>query len=107
MFILSFPSSLFGIPLLVFIGASLGVDPNSIGGMYLNLFLMFVLGLVQWLWIVPRIWRRDPKIQVLGLPSTPAETPVPIFQPATAFEPLDTQFQTPVERVIRREDERL
>ena len=54
MFILSFPSSLFGIPLLVIVDYALGVDPNTIQGMYVNLFMLFVLGLVQWFWIVPR-----------------------------------------------------
>src|SRR5688572_1783034 len=68
MFILSFPSSLFGIPLLYFAQAAIGLDPNTIGGMYLNLFLLFVLGLVQWFWIVPRIWRNDPDVVILNLP---------------------------------------
>src|SRR5258707_15158571 len=51
MFILSFPSSLFGIPLFLVAHIALGLDPNTIEGMYLNLFLMFILGLVQWFWI--------------------------------------------------------
>lgn len=106
MFILSFPSSLFGIPLLVFIGASLGVDPNSIEGMYLNLFVLFVLGLVQWFWIVPRIWRRDPSVQVLNLPVSRDEIPVNLLRPAEVFAVYDECQHTPVERVIRREDGR-
>ena len=105
MFILSFPSSLFGIPLLVFVDASLGVDPNSIGGMYVNLLVMFVLGLVQWFWIVPRTWRRDPGVQVLNLPTTPAETRLQMFPPVEAFVALDEQQLTPIERVITQESE--
>ena len=100
MFILSFPSSLFGIPLLVFVGASLGVNPNSIEGMYLNLFLMFVLGLLQWFWVVPRIWMRYPKVQVLGLSGVPQECPRTV--PPDAFRPLDERQRTPVERVISK-----
>src|SRR5688500_5194403 len=56
MFILSFPSSL----LLFTVEALLGVYPRWIGGMYVNLLVLFVLGVVQWFWIVPRIWRSEP-----------------------------------------------
>jgi hypothetical protein len=66
---------------------------------------MFVLGLVQWFWVVPRIWRRHPDVQVLNLPATPAEAPLRIFEPARAFRALDEQQQTPIERVITRENE--
>ena len=99
MFILSFPSSLFGIPLLVFVDAALGVNPNSIAGMYVNLLVMFVLGLVQWFWVVPRIWRRYPKVQVLDLAGVRQE-PTRLV-PQDAFRPYDEREQTPVERVIR------
>ena len=106
MFILTFPSSLFGIPLLSFVGYALGVNPNSIEGMYLNLFVMFVLGLVQWFWIVPRIWRKDAKVQVLDLP-VPVETiPHHIFCPADSFREYDERDRTPIERVIREESSR-
>lgn len=99
MFILSFPSSLFGIPLLYISQIVLGVDPNSIGGMYLNLFLLFVLGLVQWFWIFPRLWRSESDIQTLNLPimSEPplleiGQNDIPIFNRDT---------RTPLERVIQ------
>lgn len=104
MFILTFPSSLFGIPLLFFTGDVLGVNPNSIEGMYLNLFVMFVLGLVQWFWIVPRIWRYDPKVQVLNLPSHTDPVPLQVFCPADCFKEYDERDQTPVERIIRNDD---
>ena len=105
MFILTFPSSLFGIPLLFFVGAVLGVNPNSIEGMYLNLFVMFILGLIQWFWIVPRVWRRDPDVQILDLPVSLKNAPTPLFQPAHAFSPYDEIDQTPLERIIRHERE--
>ena len=101
MFILTFPSSLFGIPLLLFVSSMLGVSPNSIEGMYLNLFVMFVLGLVQWFWIVPRIWRSDPKVQVLDLPVQRDIVPLQIFSPADSFAAYNDRGQTPVERIIR------
>lgn len=102
-FILSFPSSLFGVPLLFFAQAALGVDPNSIGGMYLNLFLLFVLGSVQWFWIVPRIWRNEPKIQVLKLPGK-ADMQLAESTQAGGFEVFDSQSRTPLERVLHDDD---
>lgn len=103
MFILTFPSSLFGIPLLFFVGYALGVNPNSIEGMYLNLFIMFVLGLVQWFWIVPRIFRGDTKVQILNLPAHPE--PLKVFNPADYFMAYDERDRTPVEKIIREEQD--
>lgn len=100
MFILSFPSSLFGIPLLLVVGYALGVDPNSIQGMYLNVFLLFVLGLVQWFWIVPRVWRSGPDVQVLNLPVSPNNEALPEASFDTQFESFNDRERTPVERVI-------
>jgi len=105
MFILSFPSSLFGLPLMFFVGDSIGVNPNSIEGMYLNLFVMFVLGLVQWFWVLPRIWRNDPKVQILDLPAKLEDRPMRVFAPAETFSAFDQRMQTPVERVLRQENE--
>lgn len=104
MFILTFPGSLFGMPLLIFVGAILGVDPNSIQGMYLNLFVMFVLGLVQWFWIVPRIWRNEPDVQILDLPDLGAIVPLQIPSPAKTLNTYDDRGRTPVERIIREDD---
>jgi hypothetical protein len=102
MFILSFPSSLFGIPLLMMIDFALGVDPNSIQGMYVNLFVLFVLGLVQWFWIVPRIWRHDPDIQMLDLPVMAETIRLPEMKRSNfEFGGFDEHERTPVERVIR------
>jgi len=104
MFILSFPSSLFGIPLLVIVDYALGVDPNSIQGMYLNLFLLFVLGLVQWFWIVPRVWRHDPDVQVLNLPVLSKLERLPEATRQTEFRTFDERERTPVERIIGDDD---
>jgi hypothetical protein len=106
MFILTFPSSLFGLPLLVFTGSMLGVDPNSISGMYLNLFVMFVLGLAQWFWIVPRIWAKSAKVQVLDIPVDTLHLPPLKFVPADIFQPYDERDRTPIERLIRDDAER-
>ncbi len=53
MFFLSFPMSLIGVPLGFFISKLLGIDPASIGGMYLSLLVLFVMGFVQWFLIAP------------------------------------------------------
>ena len=104
MFILSFPSSLFGIPLMFVVQAALGVDANTIGGMYLNLFLMFVLGLVQWFWIVPRLMRRNKDVQILGLDQETA-TP-PLISEKIVIDPdfFDSKSRTPLERAIGDDD---
>ena len=104
MFILTFPSSLLGLPLLVFVGAMLGVEPNSIEGMYLNLFVMFVLGLLQWFWIVPRVWGNSSKVQVLELPNLRDIVPFRLTNPAGAADTFDEQGCSPVERVIREDE---
>lgn len=100
MFILSFPTSLFGIPLLAVVGYVLGVDPNSIQGMYVNLFMLFVLGLVQWFWIVPRVWRSDPDVQVLNLPHSFSTKQLHEMSPDVQFEVFDERERTPVERIF-------
>jgi len=44
MFILSFPSSLFALPVLLLAQVFLGYDANTIGGMYVNLWLLLRSG---------------------------------------------------------------
>ncbi len=104
MFILSFPSSLFGVPLLVIVDYVLGVDPNSIQGMYVNLFMLFVLGLVQWFWIVPRVWRSDPEVQVLNLPVSPALGRMAEAPADANFNAFASRERSPVERLINEDD---
>lgn len=104
MFILSFPSSLFGLFAMIFVTASLRVDPDSIQGLYVNLLVMFALGLAQWFWIVPRIWRRDPAFQTveIGAGWRPRQAlPKPI--PDDIFIGCDADGRTPVECVINEE----
>ena len=95
MFILSFPSSLFGIPLMFFAQAALGVDANTIGGMYLNLFLMFVLGLVQWFWIFPRLVRMNKEVQTLDLDQEVITPLLPSEKKTIGPEIFDSRSRTP------------
>ena len=100
MFILSFPSSLFGLAAMFFVHATLSLKLESMEGLYVNLLVMFALGLVQWFWVVPRIWRNDPQIQTIEIP---LDLQVPLFKPAIptpAIPPYETDDRTPVERII-------
>ncbi len=104
MFILSFPSSLFGLPVMFFAGHVLQVNPNTMEGMYLNLFLLFVLGLVQWFWIVPRVWRNEPRLQMLNLPGVKSEIQLLEIAPANNVNFCDSQGLTRLEKVFQEKD---
>ena len=104
MFVLSFPSSLFGIPLLFMTDLALGLDPNSIKGMYVNLLILFVLGLVQWFWIVPRVLRSESTGQALDLLPTLITGALPERTIDMSAEFFDVKETTPLERVLRDED---
>ena len=101
MFILSFPSSLIGMPLLLIADYGLGVEPWSIEGRFLNLFLLFILGLVQWFWIAPRVGRNQPAMQVLDLKATPGR---PILAGGRAWDLFDTSKATPLERALHDDE---
>lgn len=100
MFILSFPSSLLAIPIMFYTQIALGIDPNTIGGMYLNLFLMFVLGLVQWFWVVPRLTKKDGAIKILNLNEIADHPRLPGQKTAIDTEFFDSRSRSPIERVI-------
>ncbi len=104
MFILSFPASLFGLPAIFFAGIVLDINPNSIEGMYLNLFLLFVFGLVQWFWIVPRVLRNEPRLQRLDLFGGESELrPLPA-KTDNNIPFCDVDGRTPLERVFEEKD---
>lgn len=101
MFILSFPSSLFGLVAMFFAQAAFSLRLESMEAMYVNLLVMFALGLVQWFWIVPRIWSRDPALQTVEI--GPGWTPrgaLPRAVPDEIFGHYDALGRTPVECII-------
>lgn len=106
MFILSFPSSLFGLVAMMFVDITLGMNANSIEGLYVNLLVMFTLGLVQWFWIIPRIWNRDPAFQTveIGTGWMPRQV-LPRAVPDEIFCRYDAGGRTPVECVIDQRSE--
>ena len=104
MFILSFPSSLFGLPMMLFAQVALDVNPNTMQGMYLNLFLLFVLGSVQWFWTFPRLLRNEPRFQMLNLLGGKSEPQLSAVKFDGNVEFCDSQGRTPVERIIHEKD---
>jgi hypothetical protein len=104
LFILSFPSSFFGLFALFLAGIALNINHNSIEGLYLNLVVLFTLGLVQWFWIVPRLLQTESPLQMLNLRGGKSEMN---FSKANVIEdakPFDLQGQTPLERVFQEKD---
>jgi len=94
MFTLSFPASVFALVLSPVAELILGIDAHSIGGLYFNLSMIFLLGAVQWFSIVPRIWRGNRKNHL-------SETAIlPEYIPPVAVEAFDSESRTPVERVF-------
>lgn len=104
MFILSFPCSLFGLPILLFAQGIMDVNPNSIQVIYLNLFLFFILGLVQWFWIVPRVLRNESSFQALNLLSGKLSAKLSEAKVNNEVESWDFNGQTPLERIIKEKD---
>jgi hypothetical protein len=69
MLVLSFPCSLFGLPVVFFAWYALDMKPHSVEGAYLNTILFFLLGAVQWFWIA-RFWSpTEPVLQKIDLTS--------------------------------------
>lgn len=103
MVLLSFPSSLFAAPLMIFIGITLGFPPNTLEGMFVNLVLLFCLGVAQWYWIVPRVFGSASNLQTIGVEAngSPASFPHPV--PEEIVRPFDADGRSPVERMIERE----
>ena len=94
MFDLSFPASVLSFLISPIVELILGVSPQSIAGMYLNLNILLLLGTVQWLWVVPHRLRGNQKDRV-------SETAIlPEYIPPVGVEAFDSESRTPVERVF-------
>jgi len=99
MFVLSFPSSLFALPAMLFVNISFGFGPDSVAGMYLNILVLFALGYVQWFWIVPRFFRKGSKdLQILEL--NPGRSALGEARLEVDFRFFDSNSRSPLERVI-------
>ena len=100
MFMLSLPLSLMAMPVFFIAELGFGFRAYGIQRDYYYLLTHFVLGLIQWYWIVPRLFQKSRyKLQTLELQ---AYTSTAAFGEAHIddFSFLDSDSRTPVERVI-------
>ena len=104
MYILSFPAGLLALPTMFLAELFLGVNPNTIGGMYVNVFLLCVLGYVQWFWIVPRIWRNEPRLNTLDLFGEKSHIKLLQAKAANNIPFCDSDGRTSIERVFQEKD---
>ena len=104
MYILSFPFGLLALPLMFLAKLFLGVNPQTIGGMYINVFLLCVLGYMQWFWIVPRLLRSESRFQMLNLLGAKSNLKLSEAAASNNTEFFDSQERTPVERIIYEKD---
>lgn len=97
MFLLSFPMSILAAPALIAVGAG----PNPIEAAYTNLFFLFVIGFVQWFWLIPKLTQeKQPELQVLDLHAARPAAQLSEAHLSTDFPFFDKESRTPVERVI-------
>jgi hypothetical protein len=98
MFVLSLPSSVFALPLILMVAAFL--DLSRIDVAYMTLFILFAVGLLQWFWMVPRLLNRSTSVQTLDLVDSAGNTRLFVRTPETYESWRDDKGATPVERVI-------
>lgn len=101
MFFISFPMSLLGLPVGFFTSRFLGLDPASIGGMYVSLLALFAMGFIQWFLLVPRLFWKMKTSRQLSLQEGNAMSLLsgPSADKDTRF--YDSRGRSPVERVIQ------
>jgi hypothetical protein len=101
MLILSFPLSLVAGP-VYFIGElGFGARAYGIQRDYFYLLTIFALGLIQWFWIVPRLFQRTgSKLQILDLHTHTSTAALGEAHISPDFSFFDSDSKTPVERVI-------
>jgi hypothetical protein len=102
MFLLSFPTSVIATPVLLMINSMLNMTTSSIGVAYMNLVVLFAVGLVQWFWVVPRLLWRKAFMQELDLGKAVGNTRL-FARDLTVW--LDARGSTPVERVIEETEQ--
>ena len=101
--VLAFPFGLLALPVMYLPELFLNVNPNMIGGRYINVFLLCVLGYVQWFWIVPRLLQSELRFKVQNLFGR--ESNLKLSEAAiNSAEFCDSQGRTPVERIIYEKD---
>lgn len=105
MYVLSFPASFLTMPVMFLAQLIFGVNPNTIGGMYINLFLLCVLGYAQWFWLVPKLLRNKSEFRMLNLGGRKSEMLLSEAEMSSNIPFCDSEGRTPVERVFREKNE--
>ena len=62
--VLVLPLSFFTLPIFLLFKLILEIEPNDMFGAYLYLFLLNIIGYVQWLWLMPRIFGQRKQFSV-------------------------------------------
>lgn len=93
MFLLSLPGSLLVFPLSYVIDAGFGFTLRPIEFLYLNVWMLFLIGAVQWFWLVPRMFHRGVIVEAIDLSLTEGDV-----------GSFDVNGATPLERVLRNGD---
>ncbi|HKP68949.1 MAG TPA: hypothetical protein VJV05_06675 [Pyrinomonadaceae bacterium] len=99
MFVLSLPSSLIALPVAAFIdsvGFRFGSSP--IGDQYLFILLLFVVGVVQWFWLVPKIFRNRKALQTIEL------SDVNLNAGLVEASGFDINGASPVDRILQNRE---
>ena len=99
MFILSFPSSLLGLPISMLIQSAIAVGQYSLMGLWINSLVFFGLGICQWFWAVPRlrIYLAQARAAEADITSSPA---IGKIAHGTRVQAFDEGELSPVERVF-------
>ena len=101
--VLSFPFGLLALPVMYLAELFLNVNPNMIGGKYINVFLLCLLGYVQWFWIVPRLLQSESRAKAQNLFGR--ESNLKLSEAViNSADFCDSKGRTPVERVIHEKD---
>ena len=100
MFVLSLPSSLVAFPVAAFIDALIGLGSTPIASQYLFILLLFVVGSLQWFWLVPRIFSRESTIQPIEL----IDRTLNVGLPEANISEFDLDGATRLERVLVESD---
>ena len=98
MFVLSFPSSLLGLPISMLIQSAMEVGQYSLMGLWVNTLVFFGLGVGQWFWAVPRLKAYTAQVRADVADRDPTR---PLGEIALGgVESFDENERSPVERVF-------
>jgi hypothetical protein len=102
MFFLTFPSSVIAMPVIFLNLAALDIHPHSIGGGYMALVLLSIVGFLQWFWLMPKLFSGDePELQRLDLRESIGNPRLFQQRPEHYSDWFDTKGPTPLESVMK------